>query len=47
MTMDMARHVRAHMDLFSHILKGELAKADANRKFYDEYFSVADLPAEN
>jgi polyhydroxyalkanoate depolymerase len=46
MTMNMARHVRAHMDLFGHILKGELAKADANRKFYDEYFSVADLPAE-
>ena len=46
MTMNLARHVRAHMDLFSHILKGEMAKADANRKFYDEYFSVADLPAE-
>jgi poly(3-hydroxybutyrate) depolymerase len=45
-TMNLSRHVRAHMDLFSHILKGELAKADANRKFYDEYFSVADLPAE-
>ncbi|MFO1246800.1 MAG: polyhydroxyalkanoate depolymerase [Alphaproteobacteria bacterium] len=45
-TMNVSRHVRAHMDLFSHILKGELAKADANRKFYDEYFSVADLPAE-
>jgi poly(3-hydroxybutyrate) depolymerase len=46
MTMNLSRHVRAHMDLFSHILKGELAKADANRKFYDEYFSVADLPGE-
>lgn len=46
MTMNMARHVRAHMDLFGHILKGEIDKADANRKFYDEYFSVADLPAE-
>jgi polyhydroxyalkanoate depolymerase len=46
MTMNLSRHVRAHMDLFSHILKGELAKANANRKFYDEYFSVADLPAE-
>jgi polyhydroxyalkanoate depolymerase len=45
-TMNLSRHVRAHMDLFGHILKGELAKADANRKFYDEYFSVADLPAE-
>jgi poly(3-hydroxybutyrate) depolymerase len=46
MVMNLSRHVRAHMDLFSHILKGEMAKADANRKFYDEYFSVADLPAE-
>ncbi|HEY0265511.1 MAG TPA: polyhydroxyalkanoate depolymerase [Rhizomicrobium sp.] len=46
MTMNLSRHVRAHMDLFGHILKGEIAKADANRKFYDEYFSVADLPAE-
>jgi polyhydroxyalkanoate depolymerase len=46
MTMNMARHVRAHLDLFGHIVKGEDAKAEANRKFYDEYFSVADLPAE-
>ncbi len=45
-TMNLSRHVRAHMDLFGHILKGELAKADANRRFYDEYFAVADLPAE-
>jgi polyhydroxyalkanoate depolymerase len=45
-TMNLARHVRAHMDLFSHILRGEIEKADANRRFYDEYFSVADLPAE-
>ncbi len=45
-TMNLSRHVRAHMDLFGHILKGEITKADANRKFYDEYFSVADLPAE-
>jgi len=45
-TMNLSRHVRAHMDLFDHILKGEIEKADANRKFYDEYFSVADLPAE-
>ena len=44
--MNLSRHVRAHMDMFSHILKGELAKADANKRFYDEYFAVADLPAE-
>ncbi len=46
MSMNMARHIRAHLDLFDHIRKGEDEKADANRKFYDEYFSVADLPAE-
>ncbi len=46
MSMNLPRHIRAHMDLFGHILKGEDSKADANRKFYDEYFSVADLPAE-
>ena len=34
------------MDLFGHILRGESDKADANRKFYDEYFAVSDLPAE-
>ena len=46
MAMNLPRHVRAHLDLFGHIVKGEDEKADANRKFYDEYFSVADLPAE-
>jgi polyhydroxyalkanoate depolymerase len=44
--MNLSRHVRAHMDLFGHLLKGELEKADTNRRFYDEYFSVADLAAE-
>ncbi|HXC54018.1 MAG TPA: polyhydroxyalkanoate depolymerase [Rhizomicrobium sp.] len=46
LSMNLPRHVRAHIDLFDHIRKGEDAQADANRKFYDEYFSVADLPAE-
>lgn len=46
LTMNMSRHIRAHMDLFGHILKGQDDKAAANRKFYDEYFSVADLAAE-
>ena len=46
MTMNLPRHLRAQLDLFGHIVKGEDAKANANRKFYDEYFSVADLPEE-
>jgi polyhydroxyalkanoate depolymerase len=46
LSMNLPRHLRAHMDLFGHILRGETEKAETNRKFYDEYFSVADLPAE-
>src|SRR5581483_7566285 len=46
MSMNLGRHVRAHLELFDHIHKGEDAKVEANRRFYDEYFAVADLPAE-
>jgi poly(3-hydroxybutyrate) depolymerase len=46
LSMNLPRHVRAHMDMFGHILRGEEEKAEAGRKFYDEYFSVADLPSE-
>ncbi len=46
MSMNLPRHVRAHLDLFSDIVRGEDAKAQAKREFYDEYFSVSDLPAE-
>src|SRR4029078_3861601 len=33
MAMNLPRHVRAHLDLFEHLRKGEDVKADANRKF--------------
>ncbi|HVP83846.1 MAG TPA: polyhydroxyalkanoate depolymerase [Rhizomicrobium sp.] len=46
MSMNLPRHVRAHLDLFSHIARGEIDKANATRRFYDEYFAVLDLPAE-
>ncbi len=46
MSMNLPRHLRAHLDLFSYLVKGEDAKARASREFYDEYFSVFDLPAE-
>ena len=46
MSMNLPRHVRAHLDLFEHIRKGEDEEAEVNKKFYDEYFSVCDLPAE-
>lgn len=46
LSMNFARHWRTHADLFGHIAKGDELKADATRAFYDEYFSVLDLPAE-
>jgi polyhydroxyalkanoate depolymerase len=46
LSMNLPRHIRAHLDLFEHIRRGEDEKARTNKKFYDEYFSVSDLPAE-
>jgi polyhydroxyalkanoate depolymerase len=46
MAMNMPRHWRAQMDLYGYLLRGNTKKADANKKFYDEYLSVSDLPAE-
>jgi polyhydroxyalkanoate depolymerase len=46
MSMNFSRHIRAHLDLFEHLAKGEEEQAAATRKFYDEYFAVLDLPAE-
>jgi len=46
MSMNLERHLKAHHDLFNHLVKGESAKAAAVRAFYDEYFAVMDLPAE-
>jgi polyhydroxyalkanoate depolymerase len=45
-SMNQARHARAHVEMFEHLAKGEFAKADAIKAFYDEYFAVLDLAAE-
>ena len=42
----MDRHIKAHTDLFDHLVNGDVEKADATKNFYDEYFAVLDLPAE-
>ena len=44
--MNMDRHVTAHVDLFKNLVKGDGESAEATRKFYDEYMSVMDLPAD-
>jgi poly(3-hydroxybutyrate) depolymerase len=46
MAMNMDRHVKAHRDLYRHLARGDRVKAEALESFYDEYFSVLDLPAE-
>ena len=46
MSMNLDRHVGAHMQLFEHLVRGDGESAAAHRRFYDEYLSVMDLPAE-
>ncbi len=46
MSMNMKRHIKAHTELYEHVLNGEHDKAEAIKQFYDEYFAVLDLPAE-
>jgi polyhydroxyalkanoate depolymerase len=46
MSMNVERHRKAHLDLYGHLAKGEIEKAQAIKDFYDEYFAVLDLTAE-
>ena len=46
LSMNIDRHVKAHQDLYENIRKGDIAKAEQIRTFYDEYFAVLDLTAE-
>jgi polyhydroxyalkanoate depolymerase len=46
MSMNMERHVRAQMDLYKALAKGEQAQARTIKDFYDEYFAVLDMTAE-
>jgi poly(3-hydroxybutyrate) depolymerase len=46
MSMNLQRHQKAFADLFEHRVKGDDAKADQIRAFYEEYFAIMDLDAE-
>ena len=46
MNMNLERHVEAFRRLYESRVNGDDEKADATRAFYEEYFAVADLPAE-
>jgi len=46
MSMNLDRHVKAHVDLHGYLASGDHDRAQATRTFYDEYCAVTDLPAE-
>jgi poly(3-hydroxybutyrate) depolymerase len=46
MNMNLERHIASFRSLFEDLVQGDFAKANATRRFYEEYFAVADLPAE-
>ncbi len=46
MNMNLERHITSFRELFENLVRGETEKAEAARRFYEEYFAVADLPAE-
>ena len=46
MSMNMDRHIKAHVQLYEQLARGEEEKAAVTKAFYDEYFAVLDLAAE-
>ncbi len=46
MSMNIERHVTAHMEMFNHLIEGDGDSAEKHRDFYDEYLAVMDLTAE-
>lgn len=46
MSMNIDRHVDAHLRMFQHLVRGDGDDAEQHRAFYDEYLSVMDLTAE-
>ncbi len=45
-TMNLDRHMNAHMRQFEHLIRGDDDHAEGHRAFYDEYLAVMDLTAE-
>jgi poly(3-hydroxybutyrate) depolymerase len=45
-SMNVDRHVSAHLAQFRNLVGGDSTSVEAHRRFYDEYGAVMDLPAE-
>ena len=46
MSMNIDRHVKAHIEMHRMLAEGEREKADVLKAFYEEYFAVLDLDAD-
>jgi len=46
MTMNLDRHIDAHVQLFNHLVDGDGENAESHRTFYNEYLAVMDITAE-
>jgi len=46
MSMNIDRHIKAHVQLYDDLAKGDHEKAAVTKAFYDEYFAVLDLDAD-
>jgi poly(3-hydroxybutyrate) depolymerase len=45
-SMNLETHMMSHYEMFKHLTLGDAESAAGHKAFYDEYLSVADLPAE-
>ncbi len=46
MTMNLDRHIGAHLKLFQHLVEGDGESVETHKAFYNEYLSVMDITAE-
>src|SRR5690606_3398056 len=46
LSMNLQTHLMSHFEMFKHLTLGDQESADATKRFYDEYLSVADMTAE-
>ncbi|MFN2460177.1 MAG: polyhydroxyalkanoate depolymerase [Candidatus Velthaea sp.] len=46
LSMNAARHVEAHVEIYNDLVRGDGESAERRRAFYDEYLSVMDVTAE-
>lgn len=46
MTMNLDKHIDAHVKLFNHLVEGDGESAESHREFYNEYLAVMDITSE-